>query len=151
MLLGPGQSWYTIQMSHQYLVELLFVSFAAYLALLLVALSVHKLSFWVGLDTCGCPVICSMIVPLKQPVPVNTSLQSLCIFFVNILLASLSAFLFVLDWKIIRYVCTIIGDACIAGTACVSSVLWGIGCLSSLWFKFSASLLLVQHLTHYPQ
>ena len=86
-------------MLHQCLVVLFSVAFAAYLALLLVALIVHKLLSWAGLDMGGCPLLLTVKHVLKQLISVKTSLKLLCIFFVNILLASLSASLLALDHK----------------------------------------------------
>ena len=98
----------------------------------------HKLLFLVGLDTGSCPPICTLNVPLKKLIPVNTSMKSLCIFFVNILLASLSAFPVCARPEIIWHICTIIGDVHTAGVDCLCSVLWGARYLPSLQLKFSA-------------
>ena len=82
-----------------------------------------------------------------MPIPVNTSLKFLCIFFVNFVLASLSASLFVLDLKLIWHVCTVIDDAHTAGVDYVCSLLWGARYLARMWVPSSAYLSLVKHFT----
>ena len=88
-------------MFNQHLMEILYAAFASFLAPLFFCL-LQCISNPFGWGLIKVAVLSQLQIEcaIEQPIPANMLLKSLCIFFFNILLASLSASLFVPDLKL---------------------------------------------------